>query len=68
MGSVLAYIAKLYAVEKTAREAGVFGEELRLLRQQGAVPVLEQLHGYLVKISGEVLPKSEAGKKFGAAA
>lgn len=62
MGSVLAYIAKLYAVEKTAREAGVIGEGLRLMRQQGAVPVLEQLHGYLVKMSGEVLPKSEAGK------
>jgi len=62
MGTVLAYIAKLYAVEKTARESGVVGEELRLLRQQGSVPVLEELQEYLGKISGEVLPKSEAGR------
>lgn len=62
MGVVLAYIAKLYGVEKTAREGGVVGEDLRLLRQQGSAPVLEQLHAYLQKISSEVLPKSEAGR------
>jgi transposase len=62
MGVVLAYIAKLYGVEKTARESGVAGDDLRLLRQQGSAPVLEQLHEYLDKISGEVLPKSDAGR------
>jgi transposase len=62
MGAVLAYIAKLYAVEKTARDSGVVGEQLRLLRQQTAVPVLEELHRYLERISAEVLPKSEAGR------
>ena len=35
MGAVLAYIAQLYAVEKTARQAGIVGNDLRLLRQQG---------------------------------
>jgi transposase len=62
MGVVLAYIAKLYGVEKTARQAGVVGDELRLLRQQGAAPVLADLHGYLLKIGEEVLPKSAAGQ------
>ena len=62
MGAVLAYIAKLYAVEKTARQRGVTGEALRLLREQGAVPVLAALHQYLLKIRDEVLPKSDAGK------
>ena len=62
MGVVLAYIAKLYGVEKTAREGGVAGDDLRLLLQQGSVPVLDKLHEYLEKISGEVLPKSEAGR------
>jgi transposase len=62
MGAVLAYIAKLYAVEKTAREAGIVGDELRLLRQQGAAPVLVELHAYLLKIRDEVLPKSAAGQ------
>lgn len=62
MGAVLAYIAQLYAVEKTARQAGIVGDELRLLRQQGAAPVLAELHAYLLKIREEVLPKSAAGQ------
>lgn len=62
MGAALAYIARLYAVEKTARQRGITGEELRLLREQGSVPVLEQLRAYLGKIQTELLPKSEAGK------
>ena len=62
MGAVLAYIAQLYAVEKSARQAGIAGEDLRLLRQQGAAPVLLELHAYLLKIREEVLPKSPAGQ------
>ena len=62
MGAVLAYIAQLYALEKTARQAGIVGDDLRLLRQQGAVPVLIDLHAYLLKIRDEVLPKSSAGQ------
>jgi transposase len=62
MGVVLAYIAKLYGVEKLARESALIGDDLRLLRQKCSVPVLETLHEYLDKISGEVLPKSEAGR------
>lgn len=62
MGAVLAYIAKLYAIEKAARQHGVAGEGLRLLRQQGAAPVLTDLHAYLLRIRDEVLPKSDAGK------
>ena len=59
---MLAYIAQLYALEKTARQAGIVGDDLRLLRQQGAVPVLIDLHAYLLKIRDEVLPKSSAGQ------
>jgi transposase len=62
MGAVLVYIAKLYAVEKTARQAGIVGDDLCLLRQQGAVPVLTELHAYLLKIRDEVLPKSAVGQ------
>jgi transposase len=65
MGAVLAYIAQLYAVEKAARQAGIVGDELRLLRQQGAAPVLTELHAYLLKIRDEVLPKSAAGQAVG---
>jgi hypothetical protein len=51
----------LYAVEKRARRCGVEGEALRLLREHSSQPVLEKLHEYLIKISDEVLPRSEAG-------
>lgn len=62
MGAVLAYIAQLYAVEKRAKRSGVEGEQLRLLREQASRPVLTGLHGYLLKIRDQVLPKSEAGQ------
>ena len=62
MGAVLGFIAKLYAVEKCARQSGMDREQLLLLRQQGSQPVLEQMHAYLLKIRDELLPKSEAGK------
>jgi transposase len=62
MGAVLAYIARLYAVEKSARQAGIVGDDLRLLRQQAAEPVLLELHAYLLKIRDQVLPKSAAGQ------
>ncbi len=62
MGAVLAYIAQLYAVEKRARQSGIQGDELRLLREQGSRPVTVQLHLYLLKISEQLLPKSDAGQ------
>jgi len=62
MGVVLAYMAQLYAVEKRARQCGIRGEQLRLLREQASRPVLEQLHTYLLRIREELLPKSDAGQ------
>jgi transposase len=62
MGGVLAMIAHLYKVEKIARENGLSGEELRLAREHGARPMLNQLHEYLLTIRGQVLPKSESGQ------
>ena len=61
MGAVLAYIAQLYAVEKRSRQSRIRGEELRHLREQASRPVLGHLHGYLLKIKDEMLPKSDAG-------
>ena len=62
MRSILLMIAELYRVEKLARERGLAGEDLRLLREQGARPVLERLHAYLIEAREELLPKSEAGQ------
>jgi len=62
MRTVLLLIAELYRVEKLARERGLRGEELRLLREHGARPVLGKIHAYLTEIRAQVLPKSEAGQ------
>jgi transposase len=62
MGSILVYIAQLYAVEKRARTSGIQGEDLRLLRETATRPLLSELHAYLLRIQPELLPKSDAGK------
>lgn len=62
MGAVLAFIAQLYALEKRGRRHHLRGEQLQLLREAVARPVLEQLHEYLLKITNQLLPKSEAGQ------
>lgn len=62
MRTVLLMIAGLYRVEKLAREQGLTGEDLRLVREQGARPALETLHEYLLGIREGLLPKSEAGQ------
>jgi transposase len=62
MGGVLAMIAGLYEVEQAGRRKGWRGEELRLLREREARPMLNQLHEYLLTIQEQVLPKSDAGQ------
>lgn len=62
MRTVLLLIAQLYGIERTARERGLHGEELHLLRDHGSRPVLEQLRTYLQEIQDQLLPKSEAGQ------
>jgi transposase len=62
MGGVLAMIAGLYEVEQAGRRNGWRGEELRVLREREARPMLNQLHEYLLKIREQVLPKSDAGQ------
>ena len=62
MRTVLLLIAALYRVEKLARERGLAGDDLRLLRQQGARPILDKLEAYLIEIREQLLPKSDAGQ------
>jgi transposase len=63
MRTLLLMIAELYRVEKLARQRALRGEDLRLMREQGARPVLDKLHAYLLQIRAELLPKSEAGSR-----
>jgi transposase len=62
MRTILLLIAELYRVEKLARERGLAGDDLLLVREQGARPVLEKLHAYLLEARKELLPKSDAGQ------
>ena len=56
MGPALLLIAQLYRVEEQAR--GWSAAERLALRQRESRPVLDKLHGYLLEIQAEVLPKS----------
>jgi transposase len=60
MGPALLFIAQLYRVEEQAR--GWSAEDRRALRQSESRPILEKLHGYLLEIRTEVLPKSPEGR------
>ena len=62
MSAVLAMIGQLYKVEKIGRERELRGEEMRLVREQGARPILDELKKYLQQIQEQVLPKSPAGQ------
>jgi transposase len=59
----LGYYRQLYALERPAVE---FAEEQRLqMRQELAVPILEQFHAWLEAERAKVLPKSPMGEAFG---
>lgn len=60
MGPALSLIAQLYRVENQGR-ALTAGERLEL-RQRQSRAILEKLHGYLLEIEAEVLPKSPEGR------
>jgi transposase len=60
MGLALSLIGQLYRVENQARSHPAW-ERLELRRQESR-PILEKLHGYLLEIEAEVLPKSPEGR------
>jgi transposase len=60
MGPALLLIAQMYRVEKQARS--LTAPERLLLRQLQSRPILDKLHGYLLEIEAEVLPKSPEGR------
>jgi transposase len=60
MGPALLLIAQLYRVEEKARP--LIAEDRLRLRQLESRPILDKLHGYLLEIQVEVLPKSPEGR------
>lgn len=58
----LSEMQKLYAIERHARQADLSDEQRYALRQEQAVPILEELHAWLLEQAANVLPKSLIGK------
>lgn len=59
---VLLLIQRLYAIERKAKEQEMTPDQRYDLRQKESVPVLEELHDYLLKQKDRVVPKSAIGK------
>ena len=59
---VLTEMQKLYAVEQVGRDASLSREQLLTLRQEQAVPVLENLKAWMMEAYAQVVPQSAIGK------
>jgi transposase len=61
----LAYYGQLYEIERRAKELELEDERRRQLRQELALPILEQFRRWLETERAEVLPKSPMGEAIG---
>jgi hypothetical protein len=58
----VAQIRALYAVEREAKDAGLDAEGRRVLREQKARPLLDELHEWLEAMAPRATPKSALGQ------
>jgi transposase len=58
----LKVIQKLYAIERQARDQGLTYDQIKTLRHEKALPILNQLEAWLKENIYQVLPKSAIGK------
>lgn len=61
----LKLIQELYKIERQAKEDKLSHEQRKEIRQQMALPLLDQLKSWTVEEYPKVLPKSSMGKAFG---
>jgi transposase len=54
-------IAKLYKIEREAKQLGLDGAERCALRQEKATPILDDFHERLIGLNQDILPKSPIG-------
>ena len=59
---VLLLIQQLYAIERNAKEDDLDQKEKYQLRQSESIPILNELHIYLLKQKDKVVPQSAIGK------
>ena len=60
-GRALELIGQLYQVETAARERNLDAPGVAALREQHALPVLDEIHAWLGAVEAQVLPKSPMG-------
>lgn len=61
---VLVQIQKLYAVERKAKEQNLTSEQIKELRLEQSLPIINELGKYMFAQMKLVLPKSQIGKAF----
>ena len=61
----LAYYLQLYELERAAKKLAFDEEQIRRMRQDLAVPILEKFAAWLQSQRAEVLPKSPLGEAIG---
>lgn len=61
---VLTIIQDLYKVEREAREKELSYDEIKLLRQEKSVEILDKFEKFLIENKPKVLPQSAIGKAF----
>jgi transposase len=59
---ILTMYAQLFQIERDAKELGVVGEQLKLMREQESKPILDRMKSWLDHQSLLALPKSSFGK------
>ena len=64
-GAALKYISKLYKIEKQAREQELSADDLYKVRQEKAVPILNEFKKWLDAKVDKAAPKSLLGKAIG---
>lgn len=61
-GYVLTEMQKLYAIEEMSRDKSLSKEDLFALRQEQAVPIVQNLKAWMMNAYEQVLPQSTIGK------
>jgi hypothetical protein len=59
---VLTAMQGLYTIERKAREQAYSQEQRKELRQQEALPIMDELKAWLLKNRDQILPKSSIGE------
>ena len=62
---ILARIRGIYAIETQARKDELTADEIKVLRQEQAAPLLEELRARLFVLEASALPQSPTGKAVG---